>query len=210
MSGILGGSKRAADAVAADNVGGEVEDLLAGDLAFLAAVPDRVPIEFKAEPGGFSSLAFYSAAGSRTAWGQVATPLHLVTYSVRPLPDGSKGLFREEKPLVETRDAYYDLALLVAGGVSAFKVEGSDGQRMRDAWPDQGAGELPALVRVYLDILRADGTTDRLYVESAPPVEAARKPLSRPAATGPQEPATIPTGGRPKPTAAVSAPGGAE
>lgn len=190
---ILNGAGNVSEALTYDNEAGEIEELIASDLAFLAPVPNVTPVRFEPEGAGFATLVFYSAAGARTANGEPVTPVHRVTYSVHPLAGGGKGLFRGEEPLVESRDAYYDAPVLVAEGVTLFKVEASDGGEWRERWPGDGAGPLPALIRVFIDVPRPDGESRRLVIESAPMVEAVQKPTDRSASGGEDKPQASPT-----------------
>jgi len=211
ITGVLGGAGRINAAVEEDAAAAEIEDLIADDLGFLAApvkppgsgaapasstapsstassssahgIFARPPVSIRADAGG-SSMSFFSAAGSKTAWGDIATQIHRVEYSLRPSPVTGQALFRWEEPIVKTEGAYYDQAVLVAEGVTAFKVEGFDGRDWRDEWPAQGAGALPLLIRVSIDLARADGGTRKLLVESAPGIEFAVRPEAERRASG--------------------------
>jgi hypothetical protein len=198
IAAVMGGTSRVSAAVSEDNSGGEVEDVIADDLAFLTAITDKPPFSMKVGSGNATSFSFYTSAGSKTAWGMVATPIHIVTYEVKPMPSGGKGLYRGEKPLIETADAYYDAPLLLAENVTMFKAEAYDGQKWHNAWPDSGTSPLPALIRVYIDLQTVDGRTKQLYVESAPPVEYGSRPQEeRRASGGSDTSVSAPQGGQP-------------
>lgn len=176
ITAVLGGSTRVNEAMGQDSIAGEVEDVIADDLAFMTAPTEQQPFTVKQGSSRSPSLTFYTSAGSKTAWGEVTTPIHTVTYEVQPMAGGGRGLFRGEKPLVESADVYYDAPLLLADNVTLFKVEAFDGQTWQDEWPVESGAKLPALIRVYIDIQLADGSTRQLYVESAPPIEYNMRP----------------------------------
>jgi len=184
ISTVMQGTSRVSDGISADNYGGEVEDVIADDLAFLTAITDKPPFSMKVGSGSATSISFYTSAGSKTAWGMVATPIHIVTYELKPMPSGGKGLYRGEKPLIETADAYYDSPLLLAENITMFKAEAYDGQKWHDAWPDSGTSPLPTLIRIYIDVQTADGGKKQLYVESTPPVEYGSRPQQERRASG--------------------------
>lgn len=176
ITAVLAGSSRVTEAMGQDSVAGEVEDVIADDLAFMTAPTEQQPFTIKQGSSSSATMTFYTSAGSKTAWGEVTTPIHTVTYEVQPIAGGGKGLFRGEKPIIESADVYYDAPLLLADNVTLFKVEAYDGQEWKDEWPVESGAKLPALISVYIDIQLADGSTRQLYVESAPPIEYNMRP----------------------------------
>jgi prepilin-type N-terminal cleavage/methylation domain-containing protein len=198
ISGVLGGSVSVAESLSADAAGGEIEDIIAGDLAFLTAPAKDGGVEIREEGGGISSLSFYSACGSRTAWsasGDVPVTIHHVTYEVKTMPSGAKTLFRGEEPLVATRDAYYDAPVVLADSISGFTVEATDGQEWYPKWPAGRGGPVPAMFRVRVEFAEPGGATRSLVIESAPAIEVAPKPEAERRASGGEEGATNPQGG---------------
>jgi prepilin-type N-terminal cleavage/methylation domain-containing protein len=183
LDGVVVRAARIERTVDADTFAGEVDDLIADDLAFIAAPPGAGPITITRESAGSPKMSFYSAAGATAAWGEPATPLHLVTYSVEPMAQGGDGLFRGEEPMVTSDQAYYDEPLLVAGGVTDFHAEAFDGAEWHERWPDEGTGLLPVLVRVTFT-LGTDGSARSVVVESAPAVECIIRPQAQRRASG--------------------------
>jgi prepilin-type N-terminal cleavage/methylation domain-containing protein len=187
ISSVLSGSTRVSESLSQDSVAGEVEDVIADDLAFMTSVTDKPPFSSSQDTSTFAKLAFYTSAGAKTAWADATMPIppiHQVTYEVQPLPSGGRGLFRGEKPLVESPDVYYDAPLLLAGNVSLFKVEAYDGQKWQSEWPFEGGAPLPALIRISIDIDLPNGTKRQLYVESVPPIEYGGRPQEERRASG--------------------------
>ncbi|MCD6404495.1 MAG: prepilin-type N-terminal cleavage/methylation domain-containing protein [Planctomycetes bacterium] len=176
IAGVLVGAERVGEKADRDLVAGEIDDLIADDLAFIAVPSCAQAFTITGKANGNSFLTFYSAAGAKAAWGELATPLHVVTYRVEPLERGGKGLFREEVPIVTSNDAYYDGALLVAGALGAFRVEAFDGSQWHSRWPDEGAAGLPALIRVTLTLEEPGEAARTIFVESAPSVEYVIRP----------------------------------
>lgn len=171
LTTVLGGAANAEAALGADALAAEVEEVIAGDLAFLVLAGEYEPLVAREEYPGFSTLSFHSAAGSKTGWGEIVTSIHRVTYLVEPRPDGSKALFRDEEPLVATRGSYYEGPVLLADNVTLFSVEAYDGTEWKNKWPYDESGPLPAMVRISIDLEVGEGLTRRLLVESLPPVE---------------------------------------
>lgn len=171
VGGVLSGSRRVSRAVESDARLGEIEDLLADDLAFLVVDPDRRPLGIVKSGAGVRMLIFHTAAGAKAAWGEVATPVHEVTYTIGAAADGTQGLFRSEVPPFESMRVHYDGGILVAGGVVSFEVEVFDGEEWYDTWPVGDAEGLPALISLELVLMGDDGIQRTVFVESAPAVE---------------------------------------
>ncbi len=180
---VVLGSIRVEAASDEDLLLGEVDDLLADDLAFLTILPDVPPVTLN-DGDGDSYLAFYTSAGSKSAWGDIATPVHLVTYRVGPLSSGGKGLFRHESPLVETDKAYYDDPVLVIGSVLSFTARATDGLDWFTNWSARGETGLPLLLSLTVEVSRPDGSTKTIFVESAPHVEFIIRPKAERASSG--------------------------
>jgi hypothetical protein len=174
-STMITGTRAAERMTELDAVAGEVDEIIAGDLAFLAAVDDASPVRISEKANGASTLVFHSAVGSRTAWGEPATPLHRITYLVDRMPDGRLGLFRGEEPIVETPGAYYGPPLLVVGGVSSFVVEASNGSDDFAVWPAEGAEGIPVLITVTVVFSNENGGRT-VFIESCPPVDTLDRP----------------------------------
>jgi len=170
VSGVLLGARRVEEKVSRELELAEAEDIIAEDLAFLA-VPSGLPgSPFRLEGVGDARLTFFTAVGSRTAWGEIATPLHRVTYATGPLRGGGTGLFRREVPVVETPGAVYDDAVLLVEGVSSFTVEVYDGREWLDSWIAGPSSGLPLLIRVTVAIKGDGGSQEAIYVESSPQI----------------------------------------
>ena len=184
ISGVLGGSMKVTDGISEDDTVGEIEDIIAGDLSFLVTPAKQGAFQMRKESDSNSSLSFYSACGAKTAWGDVVVPIHKVTYQVKPMPGGRKGLFRGEEPLAQTREAYYDVPVLLAEGVRTFLVEGYATRGWVSQWPGEYGGPLPLLVRVQLELDMQGGRTRLVYVESAPSIETIVKPEAERRASG--------------------------
>jgi len=173
VAGTLGGAARVERALDSDLALAEAEEVMADDLAFISALPGRVSFSLAEGPGGDSVLVFWSAAGAKAAWGDVATPLHSVTYSVGSTGGGDRVLFRGERPLVKTDGAYYDDPLALIENVDYFSVEAFDGFEWHDEWPAGETGlTLPLLVRARAVLAEAGGSARSIYVETAPHVES--------------------------------------
>lgn len=171
VAGVLAGTQRIQAEIDFDSFAAEIDDLVADDLAFLAAGGRGVVFLITVKADGNSFLSFCSGAGAKAAWGELVTPLHMVTYSVEPLSDGSKALFRGEEPIVASDDAYYDRPILVAANVMSFTVEAYDGAEWEDRWPGEGTGVVPVLIAVTLVIDDGTEAGRAVFVECAPPVE---------------------------------------
>ncbi len=187
IAGVIVGSRRVGEKVDRDLLAGEIDDLIADDLAFIAVPCREQAFTITKKPDGNSFLTFYSAAGAKAAWGKLATPMHVVTYSVEPLSRGGKGLFREEVPIIASDDAYYDGALLVAGAIGTFHVEAFDGSRWHSRWPDEGTAGLPVLIRVALALEEPGKAARTIFVECAPSVEYVVRPGAPSASSGSKE-----------------------
>ncbi len=190
VAGTLVAAARVSAVLDSDLAVAEAEDLIADDLVFMAAVPGETSFSLGSS-GGNSLLTFYSAAGAKAAWGNVATPLHAVSYAVLSSPDGARGLFRREQPLVETAGAYYDGDLLLVEDVRSFSVRVFDGAEWHEEWPSGDAlRTLPVLVRLEVVFTDAGGSLRSIYVEAAPHVEDAneiRAPVDDPPAEASRE-----------------------
>lgn len=181
VGGVLTGSRRVIRAVESDAWLGEIEELLADDLAFLVVDPDRSPIVIVKDGAGVRMLIFHTAAGAKAAWGEVATPVHEVTYTIGAAAGGTQGLFRTERPPFESRGVHYDGGILVADGVVSFDVEVFDGEEWHDTWPVGDAEGLPALISLELVLVGDDGVVRTIFVESAPAVEFIKRVEQEPA-----------------------------
>jgi len=182
---VLVGSRRVDETIDADLAVAEADEIIADDLAFLAAIPGKPPIVLRERSDGASYVSFYSAAGAKAAWGELAVPVHLVTYMVEPIAGGSgKGLFRLEEPLVEWKGSYYDSALLLVGPVESMTVEAYDGEAWHTVWPDAGASGMPVLIRLTVTFPGDEEGARHIYVETAPSVECVTKPQAERRASG--------------------------
>lgn len=184
MASVVAGAAQVGEKLIDDNSSGEVEDIIAGDLAFLVApVKERI-VEIETQGEGDSALSFYSACGPKTAWGDTPVTIHRVTYRVKALRGGRKGLFRGEEPIAKTKDAYYDVPVLVADNVKSFRVQGYHQGGWSGQWPGEKGGGMPQLVRVDLVLGLADGGERELLIESAPSIELIAKPEAERRASG--------------------------
>ena len=184
ISGVLGGVGTAGRSIEYDNMTGEIEDIIADDLAFLVEPTKEGSIAIKEDGPGSWTMSFYSACGPKAAWGETPVTIHRVSYQVKPLVHGGKGLFRGEEPLVVTQEAYYDEPLLLAEGVSRFEVAAFDGKEWQGEWPVEGGGPLPVMFSVRLELTMSDGSARTVLVESAPGIETAVKPEESRRASG--------------------------
>ncbi|MHC4714000.1 MAG: PulJ/GspJ family protein [Planctomycetota bacterium] len=188
VGGVLVGTRRVEETIDADLALAEADEIIADDLAFIVAVPGTAPFTSRGRADGSSVVSFYTVAGAKAAWGEVATPVHVVTYSVETLRGGGKGLFRAEEPLVVSKDVFYDEPLLLIAPVENLFVEAFDGDEWHDEWPEVGAAGLPTLVRVTVTFPGEEEEWGRsIYVESAPAVEFIVKPQAERRASGRKE-----------------------
>lgn len=207
ISGVIGGSIRISERVNEDSAAGEIEDVIADDLAFMVAPKKEGVVELRKEGEGDSYFSFYSACGAKTAWGTVPVTIHRVTYQVKPLPGGGKGLFRGEEPIANTKDAYYDAPLLVADRVRSFVVEGRAMNAWSPVWPAEKGGPMPALIRAELNLEGRDGQTRIILVEAVPAAELLVKPEAERRASGGGEPQAQDTTDRKSPAPPARGPG---
>ncbi len=184
VGGVLVGTRRVEETIDADLALAEADEIIADDLAFIVAVPGTTPFTSRGRADGSSLVSFHTVAGAKAAWGEVATPVHQVTYSVETLAGGGKGLFRAEEPLVVSKGAFYDEPLLLVAPVENLFVEAFDGAEWHDEWPETGAAGLPTLIRVTVTFPGEEEGGRSIYVESAPAVEFIVKPQAERRASG--------------------------
>jgi prepilin-type N-terminal cleavage/methylation domain-containing protein len=184
LSGVLTGVGIVGAGESLDNLVGAVDDLLSEDLAFLTAPAKNGNLTIRSDSSGTTSFTFYSACGARTAWGDAPVLIHKITYQVKPTAYAKKGLFRGEEPLVKTSGAYYDAPVLLTDDVTSFTVEGFDGKEWHPGWPLESGADLPALLRIHIEIEPARGVKRTVTIESAPAIESHPKPEEERRASG--------------------------